>query len=209
MAAEPPELIVPDAAAWRRWLEKHHGEDGVWLVLAKKGTTEPTTLTYQQALEEALCFGWIDGRAGRRDDATHRQRFTPRRARSPWSKRNVGIAERLIAGKRMHPSGVAEIERAKADGRWAAAYAGAASIEMPPELERALEASPEARARFDRLSGQNRYAVVYRTATAKRPETRTRRAEQFVQMLLRGETPYPQTTSIGEEPGSPRARDRR
>src|SRR5207245_387709 len=110
---------------------------------------------------------------------------------------------------RMHEAGRAEIERARGDGRWEAAYAGAASIEMPPELERALEGSPQARARFDRLSGQNRYAVLYRIVTAKKTETRERHAERFVEMLLRGETPYPQKASIEEEPGSPRGRDRR
>ena len=210
MASEPPELIVRDVRAWRAWLEEHHGDQiGIWLILAKKGTTEPTSLTYQQALEEALCFGWIDGRGGARDEATHRQRFTPRRARSPWSKRNVGIAERLVDEERMHPAGLAEIERARADGRWDTAYAGPSSIEMPPELDRALEASPEAKARFGRLSGQNRYAVLYRIATAKRPDTRARRAEQFVEMLLRGETPYPQTAPIDDEGRSLRGRHRR
>src|SRR5262245_28765558 len=135
MAAEPPELIVDDAAAWRAWLAKNHGEhDGVWLVLAKKGTTEPTSLTYDEALEDALCHGWIDGKVRRRDDATYRQRFTPRRRRSQWSKRNVGIVERLLAEGKMHHAGVAEVERAKADGRWEAAYAGPATIEVPPDL---------------------------------------------------------------------------
>src|SRR5436305_13951421 len=113
LTLEPPELVLGDTAAWRRWLGAHHAQpEGVWLVLAKKGTTQPTSLTYDQALEEALCFGWIDGQAGRRDDATHRQRFTPRRARSPWSKRNVGIAERLVDGGRMHAGGLAETDRA-------------------------------------------------------------------------------------------------
>jgi len=205
---ERRELAVKDVRAWRAWLAKHHAEpDGVWLVLAKKGTTRPTRLTHQDALEEALCFGWIDAQARRRDDATSLQRFTPRRARSPWSKRNVGIAERLIEEGRMQAAGLAEIARAKADGRWEAAYAGSADIEVPPELDRALAASPEARQRFGRLSGQNRYAVLYRVTTAKRSETRERRAEQFVEMLLRGETPYPQKQPI-EEPGSPRTRRR-
>src|SRR5712692_1909501 len=111
---EQPELIVRDAAAWRAWLREHHDESaGVWLVLAKKGTVEPTSLTYDQALEEALCHGWIDGQVGRRDETTYRQRFTPRRRRSSWSKRNTGIAERLVAEGRMHPAGIAELERAR------------------------------------------------------------------------------------------------
>src|SRR5947208_13807493 len=109
--------------AWRRWLGKHHAQpDGVWLVLAKKGTMKPTSLTYDQALEEALCHGWIDGQAGRRDEATYRQRFTPRRRRSAWSKRNTGIAERLIAEERIRPAGHAEAEGAKADGALEGAY---------------------------------------------------------------------------------------
>lgn len=119
MAAEPPELVVPDAAAWRAWLAEHHDSSpAAWLVLAKKGTSEPTSLTYDEALEEALCHGWIDGLARRRDEATYLQRFTPRRRRSPWSRRNVALAERLLVEGRMHAAGVAEVERAKADGRW-------------------------------------------------------------------------------------------
>ena len=184
---------MPDARAWRRWLAEHHDEStGVWLVLAKKGTSTPTTLTYDQALEEALCHGWIDGQAGRRDEATFRQRFTPRRSRSVWSQRNVARAERLIGDGRMQPAGLREIERAKADGRWEAAYAGPASIDVPGDLERALRAEPKARAMFGRLTSQNRYAILYRLTTAKRPETRARRIDQFVAMLAREETIYPQ-----------------
>jgi uncharacterized protein YdeI (YjbR/CyaY-like superfamily) len=187
------ELIVRDARAWRAWLRKHHAEpEGVWLVLAKKGTLEPTSLTYDDALEEALCHGWIDGQVRRRDDATYRQRFTPRRARSQWSKRNIGIAERLVAEERMRPAGVAEMERAKADGRWEAAYAGPATIEVPDDLAAALAAKPKAQKLFNALTSQNRYAVLYRVTTAKRADTRARRIEQFVEMLARGETPYPQ-----------------
>ena len=193
MAVELPELIVRDAAAWREWLANHHADPtGVWLVLAKKGTEKPTSLTYDQALEEALCHGWIDGQAGRRDEATYRQRFTPRRRRSAWSKRNTGIAERLIAEERMHPAGHAEVERAKTDGRWEAAYAGPASMEVPPDLAEALAAEPKAQAMFEGLNGQNRYAILYRIATAKRAETRARKIEQFVAMLSRGETVHPQ-----------------
>ncbi len=193
MAVELPELIVRDAAAWREWLANHHANPtGVWLVLAKKGTEKPTSLTYDQALEEALCHGWIDGQAGRRDEATYRQRFTPRRRRSAWSKRNTGIAERLIAEDRMHPAGHAEVERAKADGRWEAAYAGPARMEVPADLAEALAAEPKAQAMFEGLNSQNRYAILYRIATAKRAETRARKIEQFVAMLSRGETVHPQ-----------------
>jgi uncharacterized protein YdeI (YjbR/CyaY-like superfamily) len=193
MAVESPELIVRDAAAWREWLgENHPDPDGVWLVLAKKGTEKPTSLTYDQALEEALCHGWIDGQARRRDEATYRQRFTPRRKRSAWSKRNTGIAERLRAEGRMHPAGHAEVERAKADGRWEAAYASPASIEVPPDLTEALAAEPKAQAMFETLNSQNRYAILYRIATAKRADTRARRIGEFVAMLARGETVHPQ-----------------
>ena len=199
MAAQLPELIVADAAAWRAWLAEHHeGSAGVSLVLAKKGITEPTSLTYDQALDEALCYGWIDGQVQRRDETTYRQRFTRRRSRSSWSKRNVGIVERLRLEGRMHPAGVAEVERAKADGRWDAAYAGPASIEVPPDLAAALAAEPRAGAMFEILTAQNRYAVLYRIDTAKRAETRSRRIEQFVAMLARGETVYPQKRTLTE-----------
>lgn len=119
MPDELPEMTVPDVAAWRAWLaDNHDRQDGVWVVLAKKGTTEPTTLTYEQAVEEALCFGWIDGLTRRRDERTYRQRYTPRRARSNWSQSNIDRVERLIAEGRMRPAGLAAIESAKADGRW-------------------------------------------------------------------------------------------
>src|ERR1700676_3274605 len=197
MPAEQPELVVAHAAAWRRWLHAHHEEpSGVWLVLSKQGTTDPTSLTYAQALDEALCYGWIDGQAGRRDETTYRPRFAPRRTRSAWSKRNVGIIDRLRAEGRMHPSGEAEIERAKADGRWDAAYAGSASIEMPADLAEALGAEPRAQAMFDILTSQNRYAILYRTSSAKHRGTRARRIEQFVSMLARGETIYPQKRGL-------------
>ena len=201
VSVELPELVVPDARAWREWLGQHHHESpGVWLVLAKKGTSQPTSLTYEQALEEALCHGWIDGQVGRRNDATYRQRFTPRRRRSAWSKRNAAIAERLLAEGRMQAGGIEEVERAKADGRWQTAYAGSASIEVPPDLIQALAAEPKAQAMFERLSRQNRYAILYRIATAKRADTRVRRIQQFVTMLARGETIYPQSRTSNSRP---------
>ncbi|MGH3764553.1 MAG: YdeI/OmpD-associated family protein [Pseudonocardiaceae bacterium] len=192
------ELTLAEAAAWRAWLTEHHGsQPGVWLVLAKKGTTEPTRLSYDQALDEELCHGWIDGQVQRRDETTYRQRFTPRRARSPWSARNVGIVARLVTEGRMHPAGLAEVERAKADGRWDAAYAGPASIQVPPDLAVALATQPRAQAMFDLLTSQNRYAILHRIDSAKRPDTRARRIEQFVAMLARGETVYPQQKKLG------------
>ena len=195
--AEQPELLVPDAAAWRDWLREHHADPtGVWLVLAKKAAfahpDPPTTLTYDEALDEALCHGWIDGQARRRDELTSFQRYTPRRARSPWSARNVGHVARLVEEGRMQPAGHAEVERAKADGRWEAAYAGPATSVVPDDLAAALSASPDAAAMFARLTSQNRYAITHRLGQLKRPETRARRVEEYVAMLARGETIHPQ-----------------
>jgi uncharacterized protein YdeI (YjbR/CyaY-like superfamily) len=197
MAADIPELIVADAAAWRRWLgENHASPAGVWLVLAKKGATQPTSLTYAQALDEALCHGWIDGQTAPGDQATYRQRFTPRRARSRWSSRNVGIITRLRAEGRMDPAGEAEVQRAQLDGRWDAAYAGPASSEVPADLAAALDAQPPAQAMFEILTSQNRYAILFRISDAKLPATRARRINQFVAMLARGETVYPQKRTL-------------
>jgi uncharacterized protein YdeI (YjbR/CyaY-like superfamily) len=183
---------VVDAAAWSRWLTDHGSRaPGVWLVLAKKQTTAPTRLTYDEALEEAICHGWVDGQLARRDEGTFRRRFTPRRPGSVWSKRNVAIAGRLIDQGRMRPAGLAAVERAKDDGTWGVAYEGQAKMEVPEELTAALEASPAARATFEALDRVNRYAILYRLATAKRPDTRQRRIEQFVAMLARGETLHP------------------
>jgi uncharacterized protein YdeI (YjbR/CyaY-like superfamily) len=196
-STELPELIVADSDAWRDWLhENHETSQGIWLVLAKKGTTDPTTLTYDLALAEALCQGWIDGQVGRRNERSYVTRFTPRRARSQWSARNVGIVSALISQGRMQPAGLRQVERAKADGRWNAAYSGQASQEMPADLDAALAAAPQARAMFEILTGQNRFGVIYRVDSAKRPETRARRIEQFVAMLARGETLYPQKRTL-------------
>lgn len=198
MTTELPELTVRDAIAWHAWLADHHQQaTGVWLVLAKKGRTAPTSLSYDQALDEALCQGWIDGQTRRRDDACYLQRFTPRAARSSWSKRNVGIVERLLADGRMRPAGLAAVERAKADGRWEAAYAGPGSIEVPADLAVALSADPRASAMFEILTSQNRYSVLFRIDSAKRADTRARRIQQFVAMLARGETIYPQRRTLG------------
>jgi uncharacterized protein YdeI (YjbR/CyaY-like superfamily) len=198
MGGDVPELTVADAAAWRAWLEEHYQQrDGVWLVLARKGTTQPTSLGYADALDEALCFGWIDGQSRGGDGTVYRQRFTPRRARSRWSQRNVRRIADLEAAGRMHPAGRAEVERAKADGRWDAAYAGPATAEVPDDLAAALAAEPAAQAMFGILSGQNRYAILHRLEAAKRADTRVRRIEQFVAMLARGETIYPQKRTLG------------
>jgi uncharacterized protein YdeI (YjbR/CyaY-like superfamily) len=193
MADDLPELIVKDAEAWSAWLaDRHASSDGVWLALAKKGGTPPTRLVYQEALEEALCYGWIDGQVRRHDADSYRQRFTPRRKRSTWSRRNVDLAERLIGEGRMRPAGTAAIELARSDGRWEAAYAGPATVEVPDDLAEALDAEPKAAEMFARLTSQNRYAILYRLATARRADTRSRRLTTFVEMLTRGETIYPQ-----------------
>ncbi len=190
---ELPEFLVRDAGAWRNWLaDNHDTSPGVRLVLAKKGVTHPTSLGYDEALDEAIGYGWIDGQLTRRDATTFLRRFTPRSARSAWSQRNVAIAERLRRSGRMHPSGEAQVLRARADGRWGAAYAGSRDAELPEDLARALAADPRARATFDTLESANRYSLLYRVERAKRAETRARRIEQFVEMLGRGETLHPQ-----------------
>jgi len=188
------ELVVADAGIWRDWLSTHHVDSvGVWLVLAKRGTVEPTSLSYDEALDEAICFGWIDGQLGRRDAATFRRRFTPRTTRSPWSQQNAARAERLFAAGRMHRSGEREMLLAKQDGRWEAAYAGQATIEVPEDFLAALNASPRASEMFQTLSSVNRYSILFRIGRAKKPETRSRRINQFVEMLIRGETVHPET----------------
>ena len=196
MSQSQPELTVADARAFRAWLARNHADPtGVWLVLAKKGTAEPTSLIYAEALEEALCHGWIDGQTRRRDDATYMQRFTPRRLRSRWSKRNVAIAERLIAAGRMRPAGLAEVERAKGDGRWEDAYAGQLQMEVPADLAAALDGDASGKAMFETLTCQNRYAVIYRIESLRRADPRARRIEESVAMLALGETIHPQRRS--------------
>ncbi|WP_217990919.1 YdeI/OmpD-associated family protein [Curtobacterium sp. 'Ferrero'] len=190
------DLVLPDAAAWRAWLDTHENDpDGVWLVLAKKDTVEPTSLTYDQALDEALCSGWIDGQKRARDAATFRQRFTPRRRASLWSQRNIGLVATLVTQGRMRPRGQAEVDRAKDDGRWERAYAGAATATVPDDLRAALDAEPSAAALFDELDGTNRYAVLHRVTTAPSPTARANRIAKLVGGLARGETPYPRKPS--------------
>lgn len=173
--------------AFETWLRKNHAScDGVWLLIAKTGAERPT-VTYQQALESALCYGWIDGQKKSLDAQHWLQRFTPRRARSLWSKTNRAKAEALIEAGRMQPSGMAEVDRARSDGRWDTAYDGARAAVVPPDLQQALDARPEARHFFSGLDGANRYAVLWRVQTARRAETRSRRIETLVEMLARGE----------------------
>jgi len=192
MAVELEELLVKDAAEWRAWLEANHSSSpGVWLVLHKKGGNV-TELDYDAALDEALCFGWIDGQAKRRDAESMFQRMTRRGLRSPWSERNVGHIARLEAAGKMHDAGRAAVEAAKADGRWDKAYSGQASAEVPEDLAAAIAAVPEAQAMFDVLTSVNRFALIYRTNSVKRAETRARKIAGFVDMLARHEAPYPQ-----------------
>ena len=193
MSAEENRATIsfPSAAEWERWLQDNHGDrDGVWIKMAKKASGLDS-VRYPEVLESALCYGWIDGRREALDERFFLQRFTPRRPRSRWSRINRETAERLISHGRMRPSGLAEVERAKADGRWEAAYESQARSRVPEDLQRELDARPTARVSFERLSGQNRYAILYRLADAKRAETRERRLAKFVAMLEAGETIYP------------------
>jgi len=187
-----PHLPFASAAEWEQWLDENHAVSaGVWIKIAKKSSGIPS-VGYPEVLETALCFGWIDSRREALDDRYFLQRYSPRRPRSKWSRINRETAERLIADGRMRPAGLAEVERAKADGRWEAAYAGQRTIDMPDDLQRELDQRPEAKAFFDTLTSQNRYAILYRLQEAKRPETRARRLEKFVAMLEAGETLHPQ-----------------
>lgn len=190
MALEQETLRFDGQDDFRAWIEENQDSSpGIWLVLAKRGSGQ-TTVTYAEALDVALAYGWIDGQAKRVDDATYVQKFTPRRARSPWSLRNVRTAEAMIADGRMRPRGLAEVERARADGRWERAYEGPKTAEPHPDFVVALEKNPEAAAFFETLNSQNRFAVYYRIQDAKRPETRARRIEQFVERLARREKFY-------------------
>jgi uncharacterized protein YdeI (YjbR/CyaY-like superfamily) len=180
------------AAEWEGWLISHHeASAGIWMKLAKKGGGAET-VTYAQAIEVALCFGWIDGRKGALDEVHWLQRFTPRGARSKWSRINRDKAQELIEAGRMHPAGLRQVELAQADGRWEAAYEGQRTITVPPDLEQALADNEAARAFFGELNGANRYAILYRIADAKRAETRARRIATYVAMLAEHKTIHPQ-----------------
>ncbi|MBF6023482.1 YdeI/OmpD-associated family protein [Lysobacter niastensis] len=181
-----PIRLFRNAAAWEKWLGTHGGEPGLWLKIAKKDQGV-VSVTYAEALDVALCHGWIDGLKRACDEQYFLQRFTPRRPKSLWSKINVGKVEKLIAAGRMQPAGLQEVEAARADGRWQAAYHAASGMEVPPELEAALAKNAKARRFFEQLDKTNRYAYCWRVHTLKKPESRVAKAAKFVEMLARGE----------------------
>ncbi|WP_423199338.1 MULTISPECIES: YdeI/OmpD-associated family protein [unclassified Cupriavidus] len=178
---------------WEHWLAQNEATSaGAWLRLAKK-TARQSTLTYAQAVESALCYGWIDGQKRAENADYWLQRFTPRSARSIWSQINKDKARALLAAGRMRPSGLREIEKARNDGRWETAYASPGKATVPDDLQAALDANPEALAFFAALNSRNRYAILFRVQNAKKPETRARKIAEFIDMLTRGETIHPQT----------------
>ncbi|HEY7857686.1 MAG TPA: YdeI/OmpD-associated family protein [Candidatus Nanopelagicales bacterium] len=191
MELGPDGLVIlpfPTQVAARSWLATHHETDtGVWVKIAKKASGHPT-VTYAEFLDEALCVGWIDGQKRSYDSDWFLQRFTPRTRRSQWSRTNQEHVARLEAAGLMLPAGQAQVTAAKADGRWEAAYAGQRTIEVPPDLQAALDADPAAKAFFAEISSQNRFAVLYRIGAVKRADTRARKIEQYVAMLARRET---------------------
>lgn len=181
-------ILFKSAKAFEAWLKKNHAtSDGLWLKIAKRGSNE-TSVTYPEAVEIALCWGWIDGQKKSLDDQHYLQRFTPRRVRSVWSRINVNKVQALIDAGRMQAPGEAQVEAAKADGRWARAYDGARTSTVPEDLQAALEAEPAAKTFFASINASNRYAILWRIQTAARAETRARRIAQLVGMLARGET---------------------
>jgi uncharacterized protein YdeI (YjbR/CyaY-like superfamily) len=191
MADELPIHLFATAAELEAWLEENHASaQGVWLKIAKKGAPEPS-VTYGEALELALCFGWIDSQKRGFDETHFLQRFTPRRPRGRWSKINREKAEALIELGKMRPAGLVEVKAAEADGRWEAAYEGQRTAAVPPDLQRELDANPAAARFFASLDSANRYAIVYRLGEAKQRETRERRLRRFVAMLERSEKIHP------------------
>jgi uncharacterized protein YdeI (YjbR/CyaY-like superfamily) len=180
-------LQLACTASFEAWLQANHDRGaGIWLMIAKKHSSG-RSITYADAIEVALCFGWIDGQKAPRDAEHWLQRFTPRSSRSRWSEINREKAEALIAAGRMRPAGLAEIERAKADGRWAVAYKGQRTASVPEDLQRELDRDPEVAAAFAALDARNRYSIIWRVNDAKRPETRERRITKYVEMLRRGQ----------------------
>jgi uncharacterized protein YdeI (YjbR/CyaY-like superfamily) len=193
VTAKPELPIIPFASPgdWKTWLAEHHAtSDGLWLKISKKGSGI-ASVSYAEALDVALCYGWIDSQKGGFDDDYFLQRFTPRKPRSKWSKINRDKVTKLIAEGEMKPAGLQEIERAKADGRWDAAYESQSNATVPEDLRSELDKNPEAATFFETLNSANRYAILYRIKDAKKPETRARRIEKYVTMLSKHEKPYP------------------
>jgi uncharacterized protein YdeI (YjbR/CyaY-like superfamily) len=190
MPPELPTLSFATADEFSDWLADHHDSPGLWLKIAKKSADTPS-LDYAGALQVALCWGWIDGQKKALDGTHWLQRFTPRSPRSKWSRINREKAETLISSGQMRPSGQAEVDRAKSDGRWDAAYEGQKSASVPDDLAAALAKSPSAQALFETLDSRNRFSILYRIQDAKRPQTRAARIEKYVGMLARGELIYP------------------
>lgn len=180
-----------NSKAWEAWLDTHHGQPaGVWLKIAKKTAPNPS-VTYDEALDVALCYGWIDGQLQKYDDQYYLQKFTPRRPKSVWSKRNVTKVTALIKAGRMRPSGIAEVKAAKNDGRWQQAYDSPGNMTMPDDFKQMLDQNPKAKAIFEGLNKTNTYSFLWRLQTAKNPQTRQARMVQFVAMLNNGETFHP------------------
>jgi uncharacterized protein YdeI (YjbR/CyaY-like superfamily) len=191
MADDLPTLTFASQADWESWLDALHADArGVWIKMAKKATGIPS-VTHAEALESALCYGWIDGQRASLDETHFLQKFTPRRPKSSWSRVNVEKVTALTVAGRMRPAGLREVERAKADGRWDAAYDPQSAISVPDDLQRELDANPDAKAFFATLDSRNRYAVLYRIQTAKKAETRAARIQKFVAMLADGQKIYP------------------
>jgi uncharacterized protein YdeI (YjbR/CyaY-like superfamily) len=189
--SEPLGQHFRSATEWEHWLGEHHSRSpGVWLLVAKRGG-EAVSVSYAEALEVALLYGWIDGQKKSLDARFWLQRFTPRGPRSRWSQKNRESAIALVNEGRMKPAGLAAIERAKADGRWDAAYASQSRATVPSDLRRALDQNERAAAFFETLDGRNRYAILYRVQDAKKSETRAKRIADYVEMLARGETLHP------------------
>lgn len=185
-----PIIHFESPEVWHKWLqENHETAPGLWLKIAKKSSGIPS-VTYDEALEVALCFGWIDGQKGALDDQFWLQRFTHRRPKSKWSRINRDKATRLIKTGKMLPSGLQEVEAAKSDGRWEAAYSSQQSIEVPQDLQTELDRFPEAKAFFESLNKSSRYSILYHIHDAKRPETRVRRIQKHVDMLKAGKKIY-------------------
>ncbi len=190
-ARDLPILSFESRQSWEAWLDEHHADSpGIWLKIAKKGTGV-ASLDYAEALEGALCYGWIDGQKAAFDEVYWLQKFTPRGPKSGWSKLNCDKAQALIDAGRMQPAGLRQVEAARADGRWDAAYESQSRITVPEDFQAELDANPQAREFFSTLNSVNRYAILYRLQTAKKAETRTARMRKFIEMLSKKEKIYP------------------